>query len=64
MRRDHPILPHWDVNPTYDFDAANLLLTYCIGDDTDPDEVIDIRARGDFRIDSALRDEIRARWRN
>ena len=50
MRRDHPILPHWDVNPTYDFDAANLLLTYCIGDDTDPDEVIDIRARGDSAL--------------
>jgi hypothetical protein len=35
------------------------VLTYCIGDDRDPDEVLDIRGRGDFRIDSTLRDELR-----
>jgi len=60
MRRDHQIPPLGIVNPDYDFDAGVLLLTYCIGDDDDPDEVIDVHARGGFRVDAALRDEIRA----
>lgn len=60
MRRDHPIFSLSEVNPGYDLDAKALLVTYCIGDDRDPDEVIDIQANGDFRIDDALREEIRA----
>jgi hypothetical protein len=60
MRRDHPLFSLAEVNPGYDLDAKVLLVTYCIGDDQDPDEVIDIEARGDFRIDATLRDEIRA----
>lgn len=60
MRRDHQILPFAQVNPDYDLDATALVLTYCIGDDRDPDEVIDVRANGDFRIDDTLRAEIRA----
>lgn len=60
MRRDHPIFVLAEVNPSYDLDAKALLVTYCIGDDQDPDEIIDIQASGDFRIDSALREEIRA----
>jgi hypothetical protein len=60
VRRDHPIFSLSEVNPGYDLDAKALLVTYCIGDDRDPDEVIDIQANGDFRIDDALREEIRA----
>jgi hypothetical protein len=60
MRRDHPIFSLAEVNPGYDLDAKALLVTYCIGDDRDPDEVIDIQANGDFRIDDALREESRA----
>jgi hypothetical protein len=60
MRRDHPIFSLAEVNPGYDLDAKALLVTYCIGDDQDPDEVIDIQASGDFRIDDTLRQEIRA----
>src|ERR1700730_598197 len=60
MRRDHLIPPSAEVNPAYDLDATALLVAYYIGDDRDPDEVVAIVARGDFRIDTKLRDEIRA----
>jgi hypothetical protein len=60
MNRDHWIPPFAEVNPGYDLNASALLLTYCIGDDRDPDELIDVKASGDFQIDSTLRDEIRA----
>jgi hypothetical protein len=59
MQKDRPVPHWWEVNPAHDFDATALVLTYCIGDDRDPDEVLDIRGRGDFRIDSTLRDELR-----
>jgi hypothetical protein len=60
VRRDHEIFSLAEINPRYDLDAKALLVTYCIGNDQDPDEVIDIQARGDFRIDDTLRNEIRA----
>jgi hypothetical protein len=60
MRRDHLIPPFAEVNPDYDLDVTALLISYCIGDDRDPDEVIDIKGPGDFRVDSKLRDAIRA----
>jgi len=59
VQRDRSVPHWWEVNPAHDFDATALVLTYCIGDDDDPDEVFDVRGRGDFRIDSTLRDELR-----
>lgn len=62
MRRDEPIT--WPLgtvrNPDHDRDASLLWLRFCIGDENDPDEVIEIRAHGQYRIDGALRDEIRS----
>jgi hypothetical protein len=55
--RDRP--PWWEVNPAHDFDASALVLTFCIGDDRDPDEVFDIRGSGDFRVEAGLRDDVR-----
>jgi hypothetical protein len=37
MRR-HQTPPWMEVNPDYDLDVSALMVTYCIGDDRDPDE--------------------------
>jgi hypothetical protein len=62
MRKDHPLFtsPFREVNPHHDLDAFALLVSYCIGDDRDPDEVIDLNGPGEFHIDSTLRDAVRA----
>jgi hypothetical protein len=48
------------ANPDQDHDVTALVLRFCIGDDQNPDEIIDIRASGNFRIDDSLRAAIRA----
>jgi hypothetical protein len=62
MRKDKPYPFPFGVpaNPNLDRDVTMLVLRICIGDDKDPDEIIDIRAHGNFRIDDSLRAAIRA----
>jgi hypothetical protein len=63
MRRDEPSVP-WPfgipATPDQDRDASFLWVRYCIGDELDPDQVIEVKAPGPFRIDNSLRDEIQA----
>lgn len=62
MRKDRPItFPFGSPGtPHQDRRASFLWVRYCIGDDHDPDEVVEVKGHGDFQIDSTLRADIRA----
>jgi hypothetical protein len=59
-KQDPALAPGVSESPGGDLDATFLWLRFRIGDENDPDDVIEIKVSGDFRIDDALRDEIRS----
>lgn len=64
MRQNEPIEVdpgHVQIDPNYDVETPHLRVRYCIGDEDNPDEVLDLNAGGGFfLIDDTVRDEVRA----
>ncbi|MEB3024064.1 hypothetical protein [[Mycobacterium] crassicus] len=58
MRRDEPIPPFATEDPVDGIDVSAYWFRYCIGEDTKPDEIVELRANGAFHTDSRIKAEI------